>query len=159
VSPYVPPPPSTYRLPSLSNRLGWGLLRSIPIALLYLGWPYATHQLTERFGIPYPFSYGTILLFGVALLVLSLARYLSKATRLYGPVSAVYALALLGYLLWLAGQATATIRFQAATISVTFSMLLLLGTVIPLLILISAFLTSIEDAARPGERYPYDFPV
>jgi hypothetical protein len=159
VSQYVPPPPSTYRLPSLSNRLGWGLLRSIPIALFYLGLPYAAHQITDRFGVPYPFSYGTILLFGLALLFLSLARYISKPTRAYGPVSILHALGLLAYLLWLAGQATATIRFMGASVSVTFSTLVLIATVLPLLLLVSALLTSVEDGVRPAERYPFDFPV
>ncbi|HEV2165538.1 MAG TPA: hypothetical protein VGS23_00955 [Thermoplasmata archaeon] len=149
----------TYRLPTLSNRIAWGTVRAVPLAALYLGWPYVAQELSNRFGVPFPFPFGTVLLFGLALTALSFLSYVAKPTRAYGPISAVSAASLLAYLLWLAGRSTAGLSYQGATITVNFSELMLIAAVVPILLLISALVTTLEDGLRPTERYPADFPA
>ena len=66
---------------------------------------------------------------------------------------------LLAYLLWLAGGSTAQLAYHGAMISIDFSELMLIATIIPLLLIVSALATTAEDGLRPTERYPFDFPA
>ncbi|HEV2520602.1 MAG TPA: hypothetical protein VGX00_08345 [Thermoplasmata archaeon] len=148
-----------YRLPSRSGRLAWGLLRALPLAAFYVGGPFLAKTLTDDLGVPFPFDFTTVLLVGLGLLALSTAKFVAKPTRLYGPVSLVYAAALLAYLWWLAAGSSLRVVWMGATIAVTFADLVLLLAVVPAFMILGAIATTIEDAARPRERYPLDFPA
>ncbi len=159
MSGYVPPDPRTYRLPTVGARIAWGVIRSIPAGLFYLGWPYVADRVSSTLGVPEPFPLGGVVLLGLGLLVLSFLTYVAKPTRAYGPVLAVYASAAIGYLVWLSERATGVIAYQGATITVTFSELVLIAVVVPTFQLVRALVTTAGDAFRPAQRYPFDFPA
>jgi hypothetical protein len=159
MSRYMPPDPRTYRLPTFGERIGWGVLRSIPVGLFYLGWPYVADRVTSALGVPEPFPIGGVVLLGLGLLALSFLSYVEKPTRAYGPASAVYAAAAIAYLVWLSERATGVFAYQGATISVSFSELVLIAVAVPLFQLVAALVTTAGDAFRPAQRYPFDFPA
>jgi len=159
MTPYRPPPPTSYRLPSMYGRAAVGMLLAVPYLLLYLGIPFAGLTYFESKGLPLPYPIDTLLGFGLALTALAVARYVTKPTRAFGPVSIVHAGVMLAYLLWLAANSTLTVSLAGGTFTLTYGMIFLAAAFAPLLGLAAALATTVEDAARPAERYPFDFPA
>lgn len=156
---YLPPSPTTYRLPPPSQRIVRGALLALPAAFFYLGIPFLALGLFQRFGVPFPYDPGPLALGGIVLTSLTVGKYLAKPTRAFGPVAALHATALIAYLIGLAARSTLSFSIGGANVGIGFSMLLLFATAIPLFSLGAALVTTAEDLVRPTERYPFDFPA
>jgi hypothetical protein len=152
-------PGRPYCLPPTGLRIAGAVLVAVAYGLLYLGWPYFAARILASYGLPFPYTLSTILLLGLALTALAVARSLAKPTRLFGPVSVAYDVAVVGYLAWLASQATVSLAYSGIGITFTFTDVLLLLMVLPALRLIADLLTTAEDATRPTERYAVDYPA
>lgn len=148
----------TTAAPTASSRLGIGLLVGFGLVLGYVVLPWLALSLIGREGVQPSLDAGGLVLAGIALAVLGTARYVAKPTRAFGPVTMAYAIAAIGYLEWLIGQSPITLVFRGATVALGYSGLLFAAMVVPVLGLVSGAVTTLEDARRPGERLPFDFP-
>lgn len=149
-----------YRIPSLGWRITVGALRMIPLVLLLVGLPAALLTFVSSHGIALPVSILTVTIFGVALSALSTARYISKPYRVYGPICiAASAVALIYVLILLASSTyTFSIPNSPVTLTLSYTELIELLLIVPLLGLAAGVVTAIEDARAPQERLPFDFP-
>lgn len=155
-----PPGPETYRVPSLGYRILAGALRLIPLAILLIGLPVAVLSYLSAHQISLPVSIVTVTTFGIAIVALSTARYISKPTSAYGPVSMATSAVTLAYLftLWLEATYRIAVPNSAVTVSIGYGELIDLLLLIPALALIAGLITTVEDLRSPRERLPFDFP-
>lgn len=158
MSPYSPPPSGSYELPSWGHRIAVAVLIAVPFALFFIVLPGALGGVLTSHGLPFPYPTGLLLDAGLLLTVLGLTRYLMRPTRWFGPVSLLYFGTLIAYLLWLASISTVSVRISGATLTIGYSELMLLFALVPSIRLLGAVVTTVEDAVRPGERYPIDYP-
>jgi hypothetical protein len=149
-----------YRIPPLGWRITLGALRMVPIVLLLVGVPAAILTYVSAHGVSLPISIFTVTVFGILISALSTARYISKPYRLYGPISVVASAVTLVYILIVLAQSTYTLAIPNTPVSltVTYTELIELLILVPLLSLTAAVVTAIEDSRNPGERLPFDFP-
>jgi hypothetical protein len=154
------PSPGQYRLPSWGWRILGGALRLIPLVLLLIGVPVAILTFLVAHGISPLLPILTVELFGAVITGLIVARYIFKPTAAFGPLSIATAGVSLLYLYLLLVNSTyvLTIPNVDVAIGVTFRDLVLLLMLVPGLTLAAGVLTTIEDASRPRERFPFDFP-
>jgi hypothetical protein len=152
-------PQRPYRLPTPGLRIAGAVLAAMAYGLLYLGWPYFAARVLGTYGLPFPYALPTVLLLGLGLTALAVARSLAKPTRAYGPVSVAYDAAVIAYLAWLATQATVSLAYSGIGITFTFTDVLWILMVLPAVRLIADLLTTAEDATRPAERYAFDYPA
>jgi hypothetical protein len=156
----VPPRPETYEVPSLEYRILAAALRLIPLLILFVGLPVAVLDYLSSRQISLPVSVATVEAFGVAIAVLSTARYIAKPTRAYGPVSMATSAVTIAYLvtLWLQATYRISVPSSAVTLSVGYAGLIDLLLVVPALALLAGLITTVEDVRSPKERLPFDFP-
>ncbi len=152
-------PARPYRLPTAGELAVGAVWQGVLYGLLFLGWPYFASQALGQFGIAFPFPFGTVLLFGLLLAALAIAAYVARPSRAAGPVAAGYDLAILAYLYWLAQSSSLALAYQSFTIALGVRAVFLLFMVPPAVRLVADLLTTAEDAFRPTERYPFDFPA
>jgi hypothetical protein len=129
--------------------------------LLLVGLPVGVLTYLQSNGISPPIPVMIVELAGIALTVLIVARYMFRPTRLYGPLAMAVSVVSLVYLyyLWLHSTYTLRIPNVPIAIGVTYADLLLLLMIVPALALVGGVLTTLEDATRPRERLPFDFPM
>jgi hypothetical protein len=158
----APPPPAAppaARIPSLGRRLVFGTLLLIPLLILWVGLPTVALSTLNRFGVESGISVVTVSIVGVVLSILGAVRYVVRPTRAYGPVAALLALLVAAYLLALVPHAHLAFPVSGeVTISVSYGTVLTLFAIVPAIRLVSALVTTAEDALHPGERLPFDFP-
>jgi hypothetical protein len=155
----TPEPAPPYRLPSIGRRIAVTVLWLVPLLIVLVAAPaYALQRLTVL-GVSTPVPLALVAGGGTTLSVLSAARRGLRPSRLFGPVSVAASAAALGYLIGLSTNARFSVPFGSG-ISVTlgFSQLLSLLLVPVALSLVAGVVTTFEDAFRPRERLPYDFP-
>ncbi len=155
-----PPPVGTYQIPSLGWRILGGALRLIPLVLLLIGLPVAALTFLQSQSISLPGAIPTVELAGIAITILVVARYILKPTGAFGPLSIGTSGVTLAYLYLLLVDATyhLTIPNTGVAIAIGYRDLILLLMIVPALALGAGVLTTIEDATRPKERLPFDFP-
>jgi hypothetical protein len=155
------PRPESYHVPSLEFRILASALRLVPLLILFVGIPVAILEYLSSRQISLPVSVATVEFFGVAIAILSTARYIAKPTAAFGPVSMATSVVTLAYLftLWLQATYRIAVPSSSVTISVGYADLVALLILVPALALIAGLLTSIEDLRSPRERLPFDFPA
>lgn len=163
IPPTVVTPPRTvesYRIPSLGYRIVVAALRLVPLFVVLVGLPVAALLYLQSRSIELPVSVTTVVVFGIAMCAMSTARYVSRPTRAYGPVSIASALVTLTFLLVLLIQSTYQfgVPETSATIAVTYTRLVEVLLLVPLFSLLASIVTTVEDLRSPGERLPFDFP-
>jgi hypothetical protein len=149
-----------YRIPPLGWRITVGALRMIPLVILLVGLPAAALTFLASHGVALPLSILTVTIFGVAISALSTARYIAKPYRLYGPISIAAGAVTLLYLLIVLSQSTYTLALPntPVTLTISYTELIELLLIVPLLSLAAGVVTAIEDSRSPQERLPFDFP-
>ncbi len=151
---------ATYRLPSGAHRVAGGVARLVLLLVAVVGIPAVALEYASAHGVPLPVPLATVALGGTALAVLSSVAYALRPTRAFGPASMGASAAALVYLGVLIADATYRIVLPGSSIALTVGYVGLLGLLmlVPALSLASAVLITVEDAVRPGERLPFDFP-
>ncbi len=154
------PPPGTYQIPSLGWRILGGALRLIPLVLILIGVPVAILTFLQAHGIDLPIPIFTVEVFGIAITVLAVARYIARPSAAFGALSIATSALTIVYLYLILLDATyhLTIPGSDVTISIGYSLLILLLLIVPALALGAGAITLIEDVNHPRERWPFDFP-
>jgi len=150
-----------YRIPSLGYRILAGGLRLLPLLVLLVGLPDAIVTFVEAHGIHVPVSIFTLSIAGIAIAVLSTARYVLKPTRAYGPLSMAVSGVTIAYLLslYLIGTFVFDLPGHSIALGIGVTGLLGLLLVVPGIALVSGLVTTVEDLHSPGERLPFDYPL
>ena len=155
-TPIVPLP----RIPSLTRRIVIASLRVIPVLIFLVGVPVAALNFLSAHGVSTPVSLLHVTLAGSALAVLGAARYVSRPTRAFGPVSMAASGVALLYLWTLLPDASATFHVgNGGSATFGYAGVLLLLMIVPALTLAAAAVTTLEDRWRPGERVRLDYPA
>jgi len=149
---------AAYRPPSVGSRAGGGSIVAVVLFVAYVLVPVVLFSELRALAITPPVAQTDLAIAGVVLAALGTAQYLLKPTRAFGPVSIVYALALLGYLDWLGARSPISFALQGATVTVGYHTLILIASIVPLLALLGGIAATLEDATEPGERVRVDFP-
>lgn len=156
----TPPPVVGYRIPSLGYRILAGGLRLLPLIVLLVGLPDAALAFLQSHGIQLPLSILTVTVAGLAIAVLSTARYILKPTAAYGPLSIAVSLVTIAYLLTLYLIATFVLALPGHAISIGLGVTGIVGLLllVPTLSLCAGIVTTVEDLRHPRERLPFDYP-
>lgn len=154
------PLPVNYYVPSLEYRILAAALRLIPLLILLVVIPVAILDYLASKQISLPVAVATVEAFGVAIAVMSTARYLAKPTRAYGPVSMATSVVTLAYLfaLWLQATYRVSVPKSAVTVSIGYAGLIDILLLIPALALVAGLITTVEDLRSPMERLPFAYP-
>jgi len=154
------PPPLGYRIPSLGYRILAGGLRLLPLLVLLVGLPDAALAFLQSHGIHLPLSILTVTVAGIAIAVLSTARYVFKPTVAYGPLSVATSAVTIAYLLTIFVTSTYVFNVPQHAIAIGIGVMGLIGLLLiaPALSLVAGLVTTIEDVRTPRERLPFDYP-
>jgi hypothetical protein len=153
-------PAQRFRIPSLAARLVVGGLLFVGMVVLFVVIPFEVLKLLPGYGVHSPVSMQTVTVIGILVAALTAATYVLKPSRAYGPLGVATALATVGYLLSFLPAASLRVGIgNGVTLTIYYGTILLLLTIVPILGAVAAAVTSYEDASRPGERLPYDFPA
>ena len=163
------PPPKAARtseelgsqVPSLGYRIVVAALRLVVSFVLLIALPVAALTYVHSRGIPIPVSVGAVTTWGAVLLALGTARYILRPTAAYGPLCIAVAAVALAYLYYLITLSPYQLVIPGGSASVAAGYVLFLEIlmVVPALDLIAGVLTTVEDAAHPKERLPFDYPA
>ncbi|MGA3021362.1 MAG: hypothetical protein ABSE66_00940 [Thermoplasmata archaeon] len=150
-----------YQIPSLGYRILVAALRLIPSFFLLVALPVAALTFVNSRGIALPISIFEVEAWGLVLLALGTARYISKPTRAYGPLSVAVSLMALLYLLYALTLSPyrLVIPGGSASVAAGYSMFLELAMVVPAIGIVVGLLITFEDARSPKERLPFDYPA
>jgi len=150
-----------YRIPSLGWRILGGALRLIPLVVILIGVPVAVLTFLQSHGIPLPIPLLTVEIAGIAITALVVARYILKPTPAFGPLSIATSVVTLLYLWVVLIDSTyhLTVPGSGVVIGIDYRDLILLLLLVPALALAAGAVTLVEDANRPKERLPFDFPL
>lgn len=150
-----------YRVPSLGYRILVAAFRLILSFIVFVALPVSVLAYVQSRGVSIPVPISAVTTWGVVLLALSAARYILKPTAAYGPLSIAFAAVVFAYLYYLI--TLSPYRFVipggSASLAAGYSMFLEVLLIVPVLEMIAGVLTTVEDAAHPGERLPFDFPA
>jgi hypothetical protein len=149
-----------YRIPSLGWRITVAALWLIPLMVVFIGLPVAALVFLQSNSIALPLSIVAVTIAGAVIIALSTARYIGKPTRLYGPLSVASSAFVLIYVLYILGQSTYAFQLPGSdfTLHLSYTTLVELLLLVPILSLGAGVATTVEDARAPRERLPYDFP-
>lgn len=150
-----------YRIPSLGYRIVIAALKLIPSFVLLILLPVAALTFLGAHGVSLPISTYAVEVWGIALIAVGTARYISKPTAAFGPLSIAastvsflylyYALSLSPYRLVVPGG--------SASLVAGYSMFLELMMIVPAIGIVVGILVTVEDVRSPKERLPFDFPA
>lgn len=159
----LPPPPTPvpYRIPSLAYRLTIGSFRFLLLVIALVIVPVAVLGYLQNLSLPFPISIETEVVYGLLLSALLTARYIVRPTRAYGPVGMAAAAVTIAFLVTLLLQSTYHLNVPQTplAISVVFTRFVELLLIVPVLSLMAALVTTVEDARFPAERLEFDFPL
>lgn len=152
---------SGYHIPSLGYRIFVAGFRLILWFVAFIALPVAVLAYVHSRGVAIPVSTVAVTTWGLALTVLSTARYVLKPTVAYGPLSIAVAGVLFAYLYYLIllSPYQFVLPGGSASIAAGYSMFLEILLIVPAVDLVAGVLTTIEDATHPGERLPFDYPA
>jgi hypothetical protein len=151
--------PGNANIPSLTRRVAFASLRLVFLLLFFVAIPLGLLSALAARGIQTPVSLITVSTVGIVLSVLGAAATIARPTRAYGPIALVSAGLFFVYLIDLARNGTVTFSVgSGATFQLSYGSAILLVAVMPILSLVAASLTTLEDARHPGERLPFDYP-
>jgi len=155
-----PPRPIGYSVPSLGYRILAGGLRLLPLIIVLVGLPVAALTFLTTHGLHVPISILTVTVAGLAIAVLSTARYVLKPTWMYGPLSMAVSAVTIAYLLTFFFAATLDFGIPQHGISVGIGVEGVIGLLlaVPALAFAAGLVTTIEDLRSPRERLPFDYP-
>lgn len=159
----LPPPPAPvpYRIPSLGYRLSIGsfLFLLLVIALVII--PVAVLGYLQKLSLAFPISIETEVVYGLALSTLLTARYIVQPTRAYGPVGMAAAVVTIAFLVTVLLQSTYHLNVPQTSLalSLVFTRFVELLLIVPVLSLVAAVVTTIEDVRFPTERLEFDYPL
>lgn len=160
----VPPTPADavgYRIPSLGYRIVIAGLRVVLTFVFYVALPVAALGYVQSHGVAIPISIAAVTTWGVLLLALSAVRYVLKPTAAFGPLSIALDGVFFAYLYYL--LLLSPYRFVvpggSASLAAGYSMFIEILMIVPALGILAGILTTIEDAAHPRERLPFDYPA
>ena len=156
---FTPPDPSTYAIPSPASRAVRAVLYLIPMALIYVALPYIGLSQLSRYGISTNYSLGFIAVAGIVLAVLGAATSYCRPTRAYGPLSMLASAGSIVYLLILAKGSTASFSIGSGSLTLSYAGMMMAFAIVPLIRMGSGAVTTLEDALRPTERLPFDYPA
>ncbi|MCI4318612.1 MAG: hypothetical protein L3K23_00545 [Thermoplasmata archaeon] len=145
--------------PPLLGRIILGAVLLVGLLLLFVALPYAALTTLGSFGVTSALPLQAVTAGGFLLASLSAVRYVVRPTRAYGPVGVVQAVTGVLYLFAFAPFGSLSALIMGANVTVTYGDLLLVAMTIPLLALVAAALTTVEDLRHPFERLRYDFPA
>ncbi|MGI0128980.1 MAG: hypothetical protein ACREDE_10960 [Thermoplasmata archaeon] len=153
------PSPHGVQLPSLPGRIALALVRVIPLLVLLVGVPAAIIGYLAAAGIHSNVSLFTVGVGGILFTVFSTVRYLLRPTRAFGPAGVLRAGAGFGYLWYLIPSAFLQIPAGShATLTLGYGTVLEALLVVPVLMLITAGLVTVQDHRNFAERLRLDFP-
>lgn len=154
------PAPVGYQIPSLGYRILAGGLLLVPLLVLLVVIPDAALAYLASHGIAWPISRVTVTVGGIAISVLTTARYVFKPTRAYGPLSVATSGASLAYLfvVWLGATYHIAVPNSSVVLTIGYAELVELLLLVPAIALVAGLVTTIEDLRFPRERLPFDFP-
>jgi hypothetical protein len=150
-----------YRIPSLGYRILIAALRLMIAFVLLVVLPVAVLTYVHSRGIPIPVSIVAVTTWGVVLLALTAARYVLKPTAAYGPLSFLTALVFFLYLYFLYSLSPYRLSLASGSVSLAagYSMFLEILMIVPIVEMVAAVFTTIEDAVSPKERLLFDYPA
>jgi hypothetical protein len=147
------------KIPSLGRRIAFASLRLIGLLIVFVAVPLGVLNFLAQHGINPPLSLVAISSVGIVLSLLGAASTVARPTRAYGPLALAAAIALLFYLLTLARNGILTVgTSDGGTFQLSYGNVFLIVAGMAVLSCIAAALTIYEDATRPGQRLPYDYP-
>jgi hypothetical protein len=145
-------------IPSLSRRIAWASVRAALLLVAIVVVPWYALNVLSGYGVGTPVPFLGLALLGVAFAGLGAARYISRPTRAFGPMTIAASLVSFAYLLYLIP--IATVGFQHAndvSVAINFGRFLQYCLIAPLFGLASGAVTTYEDFARPNERINYEY--
>lgn len=147
------------KIPSLARRIVFASLRFVGLLLVFVAIPLGLLQLLSAHGITPPYSLVAVSAVGILLSVLGALASVGRPTRTYGPLALAGSVVLFLWLIALARNGTIQIGLgSGALFQLGYGNAILLVAVVPLLGALAAICTTAEDARRPGERLPFDYP-
>jgi hypothetical protein len=152
--------PLRYRLPGIPARVVGGVLVGVGLLALLVLLPYVLLTQISALGVVSSVTFGLVAVAGTILAAIGGARHALRPTRLFGPLGLATALVGIDYLLLLRPVAVAALPpTHGVAIAIGYGSVLLWALALPILALVSAAISTVEDFSRPGERLAYDFPA
>jgi hypothetical protein len=145
-------------IPSLGRRLAWAIVRAALLIVAIVVIPWYLLNLVSGYGIGTPVPLLGLAALGVAFAAVGAARYVSRPTRAFGPLTIAASLMSFVYLLYLIP--IASIGFQHAdnvSVAIYFGRFLQYCLLAPLFGMAAGAVTTYEDVARPRERINYEY--
>lgn len=140
-------------VPAISTlRLVGGILLAMGTFVLLGLVPYFVEVYVGRFGVSPPIAPPLLLSVGGLLALLTGASFVLKPTSAWGPSCVILSVAGIAYLLYLVQSPVYSITFSHVAITITYSTLLWLLLLVPVLGLAAGLVATIEDWRHPGER-------
>jgi hypothetical protein len=154
------PNPPGVELPSVPRRVALGMLRIVPVLILLVGVPTAILGYLSSAGIHSNVSLLTVSIGGLIFTVFSTARYILRPTRAFGPVGVARAGAAFAYLWYLLPNASLVIPAGSqSTLTLNYGSVVEALLVVPVLMLLTACLVTVQDYRGFAARLRADFPV
>jgi hypothetical protein len=159
LTPSNPPGVGRAKIPSLARRIFFGSLRLIGLLIVFVAIPLGLLQFLLDHGITPPYSLLTVSAVGVTLAIIGASASVARPTRAYGPLALAGSVILFLWLLALAHNGTLRVSIgSGGFFQLDYGSAILLVALVPVLGTLAAICTTAEDARRPGERLPFDYP-
>jgi hypothetical protein len=164
-APYDPsasgaPPAIPYTPPGVT---GWRIAGATILTIVYfvlIGYvPFYLEQYASRYGISAPIAPAFLLGAGAVVAILSGLSVATKPTRAWGPVRVMSAGFDVIYILYLLQNPIYATSVRGFSISLTYTPILELFLIPPLIGLIAGVVTTLVDIRHPGERVQRQFPT
>lgn len=162
--PYAPgatgaPATEWYQPPGVS---GARIAGAVSLTILYFGLvgllPYYLEQYAARYGLSAPIDPVFLLAAGAIVAILAGLSIATKPTRAWGPVRVMSAGFDIIYIFYLLQNPVYSTTIHGFSITLTYTRILELFIIPPLIGLIAGVVTTIGDIRHPGERIHWQFP-
>jgi hypothetical protein len=145
-------------IPSLRRRLAWASLRAALLLVAIVVVPWYLLNLLGGLGIGTPVPFLGLAVLGVAFAALGAARYVSRPTRAFGPMTIAASLVSFVYLLYLIPIASIGLQHAGnVSVAIEFGRFLQYCLIAPAFGMAAGAVTTYEDIARPSERINYEY--
>lgn len=148
-----------YQPPGVS---GGRIAGAVFLTLVYFGFvallPYYLELYAGRYGLNAPIEPAFLLVAGGAVAVLAGLSFATKPTRAWGPVRVLAAGVDIIYIVYLLQNPVYSTTFHGFAITLTYTRILELFLIPPLIGFLAGVVTSIGDIRHPWERIQLQFP-